>query len=199
MKILIIGGHGTIGNKVSSFFSKHHDVVIAARSKGNIEVDITRESSIKTMFEQSGKVDAIICTAGVVKWAPFNELTEDDFHIGIQSKMMGQVNLVRIGKDYLNPTGSITLTTRILADNPVPMTTGAALVNGGINSFVKAVSQELDNGLRINVVSPGLVEDSANKFGNLFKGHHPVSMNRVVEAYIKSVEGKITGEVIRVY
>jgi len=73
---------------------------------------------------------------------------------------MGQVNLVRIGKNYLNQNGSITLTTGILADDPVVKTTSATMVNGGIHSFVKAVSLEIGNGIRVNVVSPGLVEDS---------------------------------------
>ena len=199
MKILIVGGHGTIGNRVATHFKKNHETVIAARSQADINVDMTNEASIQSLFEKVGKVDAIICAAGAVKWAPFNEMSEADFYVGLQSKMMGQVNLVRIGKEYLNPKGSITLTTGILADDPVYMTTGAALVNGGINSFVKAAANELDNGIRINVVSPGLVEDSEAKFGHLFPGHNVVSMESVVKGYIRSVEGNKTGEVIRIY
>lgn len=199
MKILIIGGYGTIGNKVASYFSKKHETIIAGRSKGDIKVDITQELSIKQLFEKIGNVDAIINIAGAVKWAPFNELSEEDFYVGIKSKMMGQVNLVRIGKNYLNPKGSITLTTGILADDPVFMTTCAALVNGGINSFVKAVANELENGIRINVVSPGLVEDSVNNFGHLFPGRNVIPMKKVVNGYIRSVEDNKTGELIRIY
>jgi hypothetical protein len=49
---------------------------------------------------------------------------------------MGQVNLVRIGQAYLINGGSFTLTTGMLADYPVHMTSSAAMVNGGIHSFV---------------------------------------------------------------
>ena len=112
---------------------------------------------------------------------------------------MGQINLVRIGKDFVSENGSFTLTTGILAEDPVYMTTNAAMVNGGIHGFVLAVSLELKNGLRINAVAPGLVEDSATKFGDFFPGHIPVPMDRVATGYIRSVEGKRTGEVIRIY
>ncbi|MEM9686530.1 MAG: short chain dehydrogenase [Bacteroidota bacterium] len=199
MKILIIGGNGTIGNKVTAYFSKKHEVIIAGRNSGDVTVDISNSQTIKEMFQTTGPVDAIVCIAGEAKWAPFNELTEEDFYIGLKSKLMGQVNLVRIGKDFLNPSGSITLTTGILADDPVLMTTSAAMVNGAIHSFVKAVSLELEQGIRVNVVSSGLVEDAVEKYREYFPGHNPIPMDKVVNGYIKSVEGKGNGAIIRIY
>lgn len=199
MRILVIGGNGTIGSKVSAHFKDKNQVIIAGRSKGDIRVDIADSSSIKSMFEKSGKFDAIICIAGNSKWAAFDELSEEDYYIGLKSKLMGQVNLVRIGQHYLNPKGSITLTTGILADDPVLKTTSAALVNGGIHSFVKAVSLEIENGIRVNVIAPGLVEDSYEKLKDYFPGHIPVPMNKVLAAYERSVLGRDHGQVIRIY
>lgn len=199
MKILIIGGNGTIGKKVSGYFSQNNEVLIAGRTKGDVTVDLTSSDSIKKMFEEVGQLDAIIATAGEAKWAPFDEMSEADFHIGLNSKLMGQVNLVRIGKEYLNPNGSITLTTGILADDPVVMTSSAAMVNGAIHSFVRAVQLEIKNGIRVNVISPGLVEDAVEKYRDYFPGHNAVSMEKALSGYIKSVEGKICGEVVRLY
>lgn len=199
MKLLVIGGKGTIGKKVVAHFSKTHEIIIAGRTSGDVTVDIADSKSIKAMFESIGIVDAILCIAGEAKWAPFDSLTEDDYDIGLRSKLMGQVNLVRIGQNYLNPGGSFTLTTGILADYPVVMTTSAAMVNGGIHSFVKAAALELKNELRINVVSSGLVEDAVEKYETYFPGHNPIPMNKVINGYVKSVEGKGTGEIIRMY
>lgn len=199
MKIIIIGGYGTIGKKVAEYFSSKYETIIAGRTKGNYRVDLADETSIKNLFEILGKVDAIINIAGEVKWMAFEKMSEEDFYVGIRNKLMGQVNLVRIGKDYLNPKGSITLTTGILADDPVHGTTGAALVNGGIHGFVNAVKDELENGIRINVVSPGLVEDSVEKIGHLFPGRKVIPMADVVNGYRRSVEDNKTGEVIRIY
>ncbi|WP_299338173.1 short chain dehydrogenase [uncultured Psychroserpens sp.] len=198
MKILIIGGNGTIGKKVVERLSEKHEVRIAGRTSGDVTVDFSDSVSIKTMFESVGKLDAIVVIAGDAKWDKLDNLSEDDFYIGIKSKMMGQVNVVRIGKDYLNSGGSITLSTGILADDPVDMTTSAAMVNGAINSFVKAVALELNDGKRINVVCSDLVEDSFEKYKAYFPGNTPVPMHKIVDGYVKSIEGKITGRILRI-
>jgi NAD(P)-dependent dehydrogenase (short-subunit alcohol dehydrogenase family) len=199
MKILIVGGKGTIGKKVSDHFSKKHDVIIAGRNSGDVVVDVANSTSIEAMFEIVGNLDAVVCIAGEAKWAAFDSMSEEDFYIGLRSKLMGQVNLVRIGQRYLNPGGSFTLTTGILADHPVELTSSAAMVNGGIHSFVKAVSLELRDGMRINVVASGLVEDAVEKYEAYFPGHNPIPMWKVVNGYVRSVEGKGTGEIIRMY
>lgn len=199
MKILIIGGHGTIGKPVVSHLNEKHEVLIAGRNSGDFLVDITNADSIRTLLESIPSLDSIICIAGEAKWDDFKDLSEDDYYIGIRSKLMGQVNLVRIGQDYLKSKGSITLSTGILADDPVVKTTSAAMVNGALHSFVKAVALEIENELRINVVSLGVVEDAYHKYKDFFPGHNPIPMNKVVNAYVRSVEGRGNGEVIRVY
>jgi len=199
MRILIIGGNGTIGNKVSSYFKKENDVIIAGRTSGDVNVDISNSKSIKDMFHKIGKVDAIVCIAGEAKWANFKDLTEEDYYVGLKSKLMGQVNLVRIGQDYLNTNGSITLSTGILADDPVLKTASAAMVNGGIHSFTQAAALELPIGTRLNAVSLGMVEDAYDKYKSYFPGHNPVPMSKVINAYARSVYGKTNGSIIRYY
>lgn len=127
MRILIIGGHGTVGKKVTEYFRLRNEVFIAGRNNGDVQMDISNVDSIEAAFKRMGKLDAIICIAGEAKWGAFSELSEEDFYIGIKSKLMGQVNVVRIGKEFLNPNGSITLSTGILADHPVDQTTSASL------------------------------------------------------------------------
>ena len=184
MKILIVGGYGTIGRRVVEALKFNHELTIASRSKGDVLVDMSDSSSINEMFQQVGKIDALVCIAGEAKWAPFDSLTEDDFYIGLKSKLMGQVNLVRIGKEFINRGGSITLSTGILADEPVLNTTSAAMVNGAIHSFVKAASLELKE-IRINAVSLGVVEDAYEKYRDYFPGHNPVPTSEVINAYLK--------------
>jgi len=197
MKILIIGGNGTIGKKVTERLKQNHEVIVAGRNSGDVKVDFSDSKSIKSLFKEVGKVDSIVAIAGDAKWDKFENLSEDDFYIGIKSKLMGQVNVVRIGKNYLNKGGSITLSTGILADDPVDMTTSAAMVNGAIHSFVKAVVLELDD-IRVNVVCSDLVEDAYEKYKDYFPGNTPVPMRKIVDGYVKSVEGKINGRILRI-
>ena len=199
MKILIIGGNGTIGRKVTAHFKGNNEIIIAGRTTGDFTVDIADSTSIQNMFEKTGNLDAIICIAGEAKWDNFDALSEEDYYIGIRSKLMGQVNLVRIGQNYLNNNGSITLTTGILADDPVVKTASASMVNGAIHSFVKAVVLELKYGIRVNVVSSGVVEDAYEKYRDYFPGHNPIPMQKVINGYVRSVNGKVNGEIIRIY
>jgi len=199
MKILVIGGNGTIGSYVVKRLRQNHDVLIAGRSAGDYQIDMTKEESIHATLEKIGKLDALICIAGEARWDDFADLSEEDYYIGLKSKLMGQVNLIRIGKDFMNPGGSITLSTGILADDPVPKTTSAAMVNGALHSFVKAVDLEIGNGIRVNAVSLGLVEAAYEKYKDYFPGHNPIPMDKAVNAYVKSVEGKSGGQVIRYY
>lgn len=197
MKILVIGGNGTIGKKVVFRLREKHELIVGGRKSGDLTIDISDSASIERALNQIGKLDAIVNVSGEAKWDTFENLSEEDFYIGIKSKLMGQVNLVRIGQKFINEGGSITLTTGILADDPVEMTTSAAMVNGGIHSFVKAVALEL-NHLRVNAVSAGLVEDAYEKYKDYFPGYDPVPMDKVVNGYVKSVEGKIKGQIIKV-
>ncbi|WP_343488216.1 short chain dehydrogenase [Allomuricauda sp. d1] len=199
MKILIVGGNGTIGKHVAEHFKKNEEVIIAGRSSGDFLVDIESSNSIERLFKKTEKLDAIVNVAGEAKWDYFSNLKEEDYYVGIKSKLMGQVNLARIGKSYLNTNGSITLTTGILADDPVEKTASAAMVNGAIHSFVKAASLDLKFGIRLNAVSAGTVDAAFEKYREFFPGHNPVPMAKVVNGYVRSVLGKNNGQVIRIY
>jgi NAD(P)-dependent dehydrogenase (short-subunit alcohol dehydrogenase family) len=199
MKIVIIGGNGTIGKRVSEHFSKKHETIIAGRGGEGVFVNIEEKDSIQNLFESVKDIDAVICTAGEAKWDEFESLSEEDFYIGIKSKLMGQVNLSRIASKHLNENGSITLTTGILADDPVRLTTSAAMVNGAIHSFVMAAALELKRGVRINAVASGLVEDAVEKYQDYFPGHNAIPMKKMVNGYVRCVEGNRSGEIVRIY
>ncbi len=199
MKIIIVGGTGTLGSKIAGELGKRHDVIKVGSKSGDAQVDITSRSSIETLFKKVGSFDALVSATGSGYFGPFEQMTEDDFYKGIKSKMMGQINLVMLGKDRITDGGSFTLTSGILASDPVPGGVGLSFLNGAINSFVIAASNELKRGVRLNAVSPGLVEDSEESLGAYFPGHIPITMKRMVSGYVKSVEGNLTGKVVELF
>jgi NAD(P)-dependent dehydrogenase (short-subunit alcohol dehydrogenase family) len=196
MKIIIIGATGTLGSKITADLEKDHEVIKVGTKTGDLQADITDPKSIKELFEKTGPFDALVSAAGGGHFGPLTDMTTEDFMKGVNSKMMGQINLVLIGQHYIKPKGSFTLITGVLSEDPVKNSVNLAAVNSAVNGFVKAAALELENGVRINAISPGVVEDSPELFG-AFPGHKPVSMERVVYAYKKSVLGHITGQVIR--
>ncbi|MCW9708472.1 short chain dehydrogenase [Fodinibius salsisoli] len=197
MKILLVGGTGTIGSRITDRLSDDHDLVIAGHSSGDIQTDITDPESIKTLFEEVGAVDAVVVTTGSAPMKPIDQLTNDDFLEGVQSKMMGQINVALTALDYLNDNGSVTLTSGILSHDPIPQGTVLSAINNAVNGFViGAYGEFLEKGFRINVVSPALVEDSAEALADYFPGHTPATMSDVVDGYVKSLQTKITGQII---
>ena len=198
MKILIIGASGTIGKKVTAYFKDKHEVITVGSKSGDIQLDINSPASIEAFYEKAGPFDALISVTGAGHFGPLGSITPDDFKKGIDSKLMGQINLVLIGQHYISPKGSFTLTSGILSDDPVVYGANLSAVNGALNSFVMAAAIELQNGVRINAVSPGVVEDSPGYF-DAFPGHVPVAMDRVVGGYVRSVLGAGTGQVIKIY
>jgi NAD(P)-dependent dehydrogenase (short-subunit alcohol dehydrogenase family) len=198
MRIIVVGSTGTIGSHVAAELEKRHEVIRASANKGPLKVNITSPSSIRSMYKFVGKFDAVVCTAGTAYFGPFHSMKEKDLYTGIKSKLMGQVNLVMLGKNKISEGGSFTLTTGILHRDPVREGTALSMVNNAVHGFVVGASIELKRGVRINAVSPGLVEDSAGQLGAYFPGHIPVPMWRVVQGYVKSIEGFGTGKIIEV-
>ena len=196
MRILIVGGSGTVGMAAASELGRRHEIVRAGRSSGDFTVDVMSEESVKAMYAKLGKVDAIVTCVGHVHFGPVATMTPEQFRKGLNDKLMGQVNLVLLGMDNVNDNGSFTLTSGVLDRDPVRAGANAAAVNGALGGFVKGAAIEMPRGIRINAVSPGLLEESAQKYDGFFPGHEPVSSARVGLAYAKSVEGALTGQVI---
>lgn len=199
MKILLIGGTGTIGTKVAERLDADNELIIAGSSSGNIQVDITNPTSIQKLFEETGSIDAVIVTAGSAPVKPLADSTNEDFLEGVQSKMMGQINVALTAMNYLNEGGSVTLTSGILSHDPIPQGTILSTINGAVNGFVTgAYGEFLQKGFRINAVSPALVEDSADALGDFFPGHTPAKMEHVADGYEKSLKTLITGQIINI-
>lgn len=199
MKIILVGANGTIGKRIYEELAPRHEVVSVGRSSGDIQADIASVDSIRSMYDQAGPFDALINAAGAGYFGPWDEMDDEKFRIGVNSKMMGQINLVLEGRNRINDKGSFTLTTGILCDDPVAGSANLSAVNGAINAFAKVAALELKRGVRINVISPGMVEDAVEAYGPYFPGHIAVSMKRTVAGYVKSLEGIINGDVVRIF
>ena len=198
MKILLIGANGTIGSAIDRELSARHEIVRIGRKSGDFQVDISDSASIRRLFEQTGHFDALICAAGNVNFAPLADMSEKEFALGLQDKLMGQVNLLLIGREFANDGASFTFTTGVLSHDPIRSGASAALVNGALDSFVRAAAIELPRGLRVNSVSPTVLVEAMGSYAPYFRGYKPVAGADVGLAYAKSVEGLQTGQTFHV-
>jgi NAD(P)-dependent dehydrogenase (short-subunit alcohol dehydrogenase family) len=198
MKIIVIGAAGTIGQAVVKELATRHEIVSAGRNSGEIRVDLADVASIEAMYQQVGAVDAVISTAGNVHFGALSEMDAAQYAIGINDKLMGQVQLVLIGQKCLNDGGSFTLVSGVLSHDPIAFGSSASMVNAGLEGFARAAAIELPRGLRINVVSPTVVTEALPSYGPYFRGFESVSAAKVGRAFSKSVEGAQTGQVYEV-
>lgn len=195
MKIIIIGGTGTIGKAIVNELSPRHEIITAGHHHGDIQVDITSKESIDAMYKKIQNVDAVVLAAGQVHFGALTEMGAGEFEIGLTNKLMGQVNVVLAGLRHINEKGSFTLTSGILNRDPIQYGSSAAMVNGALDGFVQSAAIEMPRGIRINCVSPTVITEAMENYAPYFRGYKPVSAADAALAYSKSVEGLQTGQV----
>lgn len=194
MRVLVIGATGTIGSRVVQELEKRHEIIKAGFNSGDVRVDIHNLQSIEKMFSQVKNLDAVVMTVGNVHFGLLTEMNAELYKKGLDSKLMGQVNIILEGMKHLNDNGSFTLTSGILNREPIVFGSNAAMVNGALEGFVKHAAIELPRGLRINIVSPTVIAE-AEGYDAYFRGFKPVSAHDAALAYSKSVEGANTGQI----
>ena len=196
MKIIIVGATGTVGKTAVNALSGRHEVIHVGKTSGDVQMDIEDIDSIRAMYEQVGKVDAVVSAVGHVHFGPVHEMTSDQFMEGINGKVLPQVDLVLAGLDYVNDDGSFTVTSGVTNRDPIRGGSCAAAANGALDGFVTGAAVDMPRGIRINAVSPEVLEACREAYDGFFPGHVHVSNEAVGLAFCKAVEGCLSGQVI---
>ena len=197
--VILIGAQGKMGQAALSGLGKHKVITASRSGEGcDFQVDITSRESIERLYQNVGTFDAVVNTAGYCEYAPFGEMSDEQWQTTIQSKLMGQINLVNVGLNYINQGGSFTLISGILNIKPIPLAIADATTSGAIDTFVQCVAHELPRGIRINVVNPTVLEEAWDVYGEMMPGFQPVPGALVGKAFERSVDGFISGQVLYV-
>jgi NAD(P)-dependent dehydrogenase (short-subunit alcohol dehydrogenase family) len=194
VKILVIGATGTIGAAVANVLEARHEVIGASRTHSATAVDVSNPDSIRRLYAKVGRVDAVISAAGDGVFRALAALSDEDFALGLTSKLMGQVNVVRFGLDAVTDGGSFTVTTGILSRHPTPGSVAISIANAGLEAFVRAAALELPRGIRINAVAPGWVRETL--LALKMDPSLGIPASTVAHKYAEAVEGSMTGEIL---
>lgn len=199
MRILLVGAGGTLGSAVrNALAGRGHEVIGVGRTGGDLVCDVTDPGAVARMYAEAGLLDAVAVAAGDAVFKPLAQLDADDFAATLRGKALSQLELVRQGARHIAPTGSFTLVSGILAEQPIVAGAAASAANGAVEAFVRAAAVELPP-RRVNAVSPTVLEESLPAYGPFFAGMEPAPAARVATAYVRSVEGAQTGRVYRVH
>jgi len=191
MRVLIIGASGHVGAAAAKALAEKHDIIEVSWTTSPA-VDLTDPASIERLFEQIGRVDAIVSAFGTVPFKPLNELTREDDQSAFFGKILSQIDLVRIGTEFVNDSGSITLTTGITARKAIRTGSAASLANGALEAYVLGAAGEMPRGIRLNAVSPTVLE-SAPGYHDYFPGFPPADDEAVGNLYRQSLDALANG------
>ena len=193
MRVIVIGGTGTIGSAVVEALQGRHEVIAASR-RGEPRADLADARTIATLFERYDNVDAVVCCAASAPLASLTDTSEEQFLASVTPKLLGQVGLTIQAAARLRDGGSITLTSGAIPEGTAGAA-GGAMVNAGLEAFVRAAAPELPRGLRLNAVSPGWVAETLTALG--MDATEGVPAAEVASAYAAAVEGDLRGEILR--
>ena len=193
-RALLVGATGTIGSAVAAALRADAvEVVSAARSGADESVDLSDPGDVRAMLARVGTVDAIVSCAGAARFVPLLDATDEDWSFSLANKLMGQINLVRFGAANVRDGGSITLTTGVLAERPMPGSSIISTVNAGLQGFVRSAGLELTT-LRVNAVSPGWVAETLSAMGKDPSAGIPAA--QVAQAYVRAMSTVVGGEIV---
>jgi NAD(P)-dependent dehydrogenase (short-subunit alcohol dehydrogenase family) len=194
MKIIIVGASGILGKEVDKALSGRHEIVRVGRRTGDVQCDHTDPVSVRSMFEEIGGFDSLICVAGGDStFKPFQNLVDEDYQYGFERKVLGQIRFLRLGDTSVRDKGSFVFTSGFLSHYPNPYSIATGPLNAAFDTFVKNTAPLLPRGIRVNVVSPAPVVEPGQE------GRGTVTAAETAKLYVEAVEGDITGKVLRAW
>ena len=90
MRGLVFGATGTIGSAIADALAPRHEVVRAGGTRGDFQADLSDPASIEALYAAVSPVDSVVSAAGIARFGPLEQLTDEDFAFSIRNKLMGK-------------------------------------------------------------------------------------------------------------
>jgi NAD(P)-dependent dehydrogenase (short-subunit alcohol dehydrogenase family) len=176
--VVITGGNSGIGLAAARLFREEGaNVAISGRDQktldsaakalgGNtlaVKADVANLADIDKFYAQVvakfGKIDALFANAGIAKFAPVGDSTEQLFDETFDINVKGLFFTVQKALPHLNDNAGIVLNSSVVNDKGNPATSIYSASKAAVRSLARTFAAELvDRGIRVNVVSPGPIE-----------------------------------------
>jgi len=171
MKVVVVGSSGILGGAVARLLG----------SRGHEVLGLSRRST-----------PALVSTAANTPMLSLTDLDPEVLRSAIAGKLLGQLALLAACLQRDPAPASVTLTSGEYGPPARQMSAGA-LVNAGLEQFVRHAATEVRQGTRVNVVRPGWVQETLDTLG-LDRRGTPASV--IAQAYLSAIDGKADGEIL---
>lgn len=175
---VITGGNSGIGLATArAFVAEGAKVVITGRSEATlkaaqselgsgvlgIRTDVSRVAEITRAMEQIrrsfGRIDVLFVNAGIAKFVPLEDVTEEMFDETMNTNLKGAYFTVQKAIPLLSNGAAVVLNASISAHVGMPSTSVYAASKAAVLNLAKTLSADLlARGVRVNVISPGPVD-----------------------------------------
>lgn len=136
----------------------------------SLKADVTSSDSVQGAVDQAlksfGKIDTLVCNAGVQKLKPFLDMTPDDWRSLISTNLEGAIfTLQAVGKGMVErKSGSIITMSSIYSFVGAPWNSIYCMTKGGLAQLSKALAVEWARyNVRVNAICPGWIETDLTK------------------------------------
>ncbi len=152
-----------------------------------VQADVSKLEDIdrlyKTVAQKLGRVDVLFVNAGVGKFAPLTETSEQLYDEIFDIDTKGAYFTIQKAIPYLNDGASVILNASVVVDKGRPGTSAYSAAKAALRSFARTAAAELvERGIRVNAVSPGPILTPIFDRTGLPREEMEGTMRRLIEA-----------------
>jgi len=144
--------------------------------KGNgraiaVQGDVAKQGDVERMFAQNhrafGQLDILVNNAGIYRFAPLEEITEEDFHQHFNTNVLGLIVATREAVKYFGPRGGSVINIGSAASRLTPPNSCVyTATKGAVDAVTGVLAKELGpRNIRVNSINPGFVETEGTHAG----------------------------------
>lgn len=184
--VFITGGSKGIGAACVELFSKNGFAVAFVYGKDNkvaqklaaktsalaIKADVSDVEQIEKAFDQARtyfgirSFDVVVCNAGISASGLITDMNEDVVDLLIGINLVGTINVSRKAVSHMveEKKGNIVMISSMWGQRAASCESIYAATKAGIIGFARSLAAELGpSGIRVNVVSPGVIATDMNR------------------------------------
>lgn len=144
--------------------------------KGNgraiaVQGDVAKAGDIERIFAQThralGQLDILVNNAGIYRFAPLEEITEEDFHQHFNTNVLGLILATREAVKYFGSRGGSVINIGSTASRLTPPNSCVyTATKGAVDAVTGVLAKELGpRNIRVNSINPGFVETEGTHAG----------------------------------
>ena len=202
--IVVFGGSYGIGGEIINIAKQYQSHIYSfSRSQNNCDVANVEQvhSALEQVVNKEGRIDAVICTAGILIKESLPSMSQNDIVNSINVNLLGVINVAKESFPYLKETkGALLFYTSSSYTRGRMMYSSYSATKAAIVNFVQAIAEEWHEfGIRTNCINPERTKTPMrlHNFGNEPEGSL-LPVEDVAIASINTLFSEATGEVVDV-